>query len=215
MWGTPNGNKLLIMLQETALPHELIPVNLGKKEQLAPSYLRINPNGKIPAIRDRDAIGGGTLTLFESGAILIYLAEKCGRFLPADAAGRYATLQWLMLQMSGIGPMIGQFHHFLSSAPQKIDYALERYRDESRRLLAVIDAQLANSSYLVGGEYTIADIATWPWVRSWQFTVRQTLADFPAVARWFAMLEQRPAVQRAMQIYERLRAQGSAVPAAS
>lgn len=205
-WGTPNGNKLHIMLEELKLPYELSPVNLGKREQHSADYLRINPNAKIPAIVDSDGPDGNPLTLFESGAILIYLAEKSGRLLPEDARGRAIAIQWIMFQMANIGPMIGQLHHFTASAPERVDYAISRYRTECERLLGVMDARLAEADYLAGGEYTIADICTWPWIRSWIHTLKNTLGDWPHVNRWYEAIEQRPAVRQAVQIYDRLRA---------
>lgn len=205
-WGTPNGNKLHIMLEELGTPYELIPVNLGKGEQRTPEFLAVNPNGKIPAIIDPDGPGGQPLTLFESGAILIYLAEKTGRFLPADPAGRYRAIQWIMFQMAGIGPMFGQLHHFLASAPEPVPYALDRYRRESERLLGVVDGELAKQTCLVGNDYSIADICTWPWLRSWLHTMKNSLEPWPNARRWYEVIERRPAVQRAMAIYQRLRA---------
>ncbi|MBM3487161.1 MAG: glutathione S-transferase family protein [Alphaproteobacteria bacterium] len=206
-WSTPNGMKTQIMLEECALPHVIEPVPIGKGAQNTPAYRAINPNGKIPAIRDSDGPDGRPFTLFESGAILVYLAEKTGRFLPADQAARYRALQWIMLQMGGLGPMIGQFHHFSASAPEKIPYAIDRYRNESARLIGVIDGRLAESPYLAGPDYTIADMCTWPWVRSWQHTVNQTLDAAPNVKRWYAAIYARAAVAKAEAVTLALRNQ--------
>jgi GSH-dependent disulfide-bond oxidoreductase len=204
-WGTPNGNKLHIMLEETGLAYQLVPVNLSKGEQHDPSFRRINPNAKIPAIVDDDGPDGQPLALAESGAILIYLGEKTGRFLPRDARARLAILQWIMFQMSHVGPMIGQLHHFLASAPPGNDYAIARYRKESERLLDVIDHRLQDSAHIATADYSVADICTWPWIRSWVHTTKQPLGARPALTRWYAALEQRPAVQRAVDLYNRLR----------
>ncbi|HUX25811.1 MAG TPA: glutathione S-transferase N-terminal domain-containing protein, partial [Burkholderiales bacterium] len=167
-WPTPNGWKVSIMLEECGLPYTLKPVNIGRGEQFSPEFLALSPNNRMPAIVDHDPPGGGApITLFESGAILIYLAEKAGRFLPAELRARNATLQWLMWQMGGLGPMAGQNGHFLLYAPEKIPYALERYSMEVNRLYGVLDAQLARTGhYVAGGEYTIADIAIFPWIRT-------------------------------------------------
>ncbi len=193
-WATPNGRKVSIMLEECALPYVVRPVDIGRGEQFAADFVAINPNAKIPAIVD-DETG---LTLFESGAILVYLAERSGRFLPAAGAARYAVLQWLMFQMGGVGPMFGQTHHFLRFAPQPVPYAIERYGQETRRLYGVLDARLAEAEYLAG-DYSIADIATFPWVarHAWQ---QVDLADFPHVRRWFDAVGARPAVQRGMAV---------------
>ncbi len=197
-WGTPNGRKVSIMLEECALPYRVRPIDITKGEQNAPAYCAINPNSKIPAIVDDDGPGGQPLTLFESGAILIYLAEKTGRFLPADPVGRAHTLQWLMFQMGGIGPMFGQTHHFRKFAPEPVPYAIERYSRETRRLYGVLDARLAEVEYLAGN-YSIADIATYPWVarHEWQGI---DLDHFPQVARWATAIANRPAVERGMAV---------------
>ena len=205
-WSTPNGNKLHIMLEECGLEYEIVPVNLGKKEQYSTQFLSVNPNAKIPAMTDSDGPGGRPITLFESGAMLLYLAEKTGRFLPGDPAGRYRAIQWVMFQMANIGPMFGQLHHFRSGAPEKIEYAIRRYLDESRRLLGVLEGRLGGARHLAGDEYSIADICTWPWCRSWIHTFGDTLDDFPAVGRWFTEVGAREGVRRGMQVYERLRA---------
>lgn len=204
-WGTPNGNKLHIMLEEVGLPYELVPVNLGKGEQRNPAFVAINPNGKIPAIVDSDGPGGRPLALAESGAILIYLADKTRQLIPHDAHERLATLQWIMFQMAHIGPMIGQLHHFMASAPAGNDYALARYRKEGERLLDVLEQHLEKSPHIATPDYTIADICTWPWIRSWVHTTKQQLGTRPALTRWYDAIEQRPAVRRAVDIYNRLR----------
>jgi GSH-dependent disulfide-bond oxidoreductase len=193
-WGTPNGQKISIMLEELALPYEVRPVDIGNGDQFDEAFLKISPNNKIPAIVDSD----GDLAMFESGAILIYLAEKHNRLLPASGSARYQCLQWLMFQMGGFGPMLGQAHHFMRFAPQPIDYAIERYHNEARRLYGVLDRQLADKDF-VAGEYSIADIALYPWAarHAWQ---RIELADFPNVARWFGVIGERPAVRRGMVV---------------
>ncbi len=205
-WGTPNGNKLHIMLEELGLDYELIPVNLGKGEQRDPAFVAINPNGKIPAIVDMDGPGGRPLSLAESGAILIYLGEKTGRLIPGDPCERLATLQWVMFQMAHVGPMVGQLHHFIASAPAGNAYGIERYRKEGERLLDVLDRRLQDSAHLANADYTIADICTWPWIRSWIHTTKQPLGARPALTRWYEQIEQRPAVRKAVDIYNRLRA---------
>ena len=198
-WATPNGHKIHILLEELALPYTVHPVDIGRGEQFTPEFLAISPNNKIPAIVDRDGPDGRPIALFESGAILIYLAEKTGRFLPADPRGRYATLQWLMWQMGSIGPMLGQAHHFRQYAPEKLPYAIERYTNEARRLYGVLDRRLAAQRYLAGDDYTIADIATFPWCRS---AANQGVdwADFPHARRWFDAVAARPAVQRGVAV---------------
>lgn len=196
-WATPNGHKAHIMLEETGLPYRLHKVDIGKGEQLRPEYLAINPNGKIPAIIDNDGPGRGPITLFESGAILIYLAEKTGKFLPIDKRRRYDVLQWLMFQMASIGPMYGQAWHFRSVAPERIPYAVNRYTNEVTRLLRVMELRLRESAYLGDSEYSIADIAAWPWVKGSE-KYGQDMRDFPHVARWIATIAERPAVQRGL-----------------
>jgi GST-like protein len=191
-WPTGNGKKITIMLEETGLEYRVLPVNINKGEQFAPAFLAISPNNKMPAIVDRS--GSAPLAMFESGAILQYLAEKTGRFLPQDMPGRYRVLQWLYWQVGGLGPMAGQAHHFLRYSPQKIEYAMHRFQTEVARLYQVLDTQLGKTGYLAG-EYSIADIAAWPWVarHDWQ---GQKLEDFPNVRRWFERVGARPAVQR-------------------
>jgi GSH-dependent disulfide-bond oxidoreductase len=203
-WPTPNGHKVHILLEECGLPYRAIPVNIGSGEQFAPGFLAISPNNKIPAITDPDGPDGEPISLFESGAILVYIAGKTGRFLPADVRGRYEVLQWLMFQMGGVGPMLGQNHHFRQYAPEKIPYAIERYTNEARRLYGVIDRRLAASPWLGGAEYSIADIATWPWLRNWK-NQGMDLAQHPNLERWFHAIEARPAVQRGVQVLADLR----------
>ena len=197
-WPTPNGHKVHIMLEECELAYRVHAVDIGAGDQFKPEFLRISPNNKIPAIVDSDGPDGKPISMFESGAILIYLAGKTGRFLPADVRGKYRALEWLMFQMGGIGPMFGQAHHFRIYAPEKIDYAINRYTNEARRLYGVLDRRLAEAPYLAG-EYGVADIATFPWTRSHE---RQgvDLADYPNVKRWFDAIAARPAVQRGVQV---------------
>ena len=193
-WSTPNGRKVSIMLEELGLEYTAHSVNIGADEQFAPDFLAISPNNKIPAIVDHDAPDGGDLAMFESGAILIYLAEKCGRFLPTDLRPRMETMQWLMFQMGGVGPFFGQAHHFLRFAPETVPYAVTRYSNETRRLYGVMDKHLASAEYLAAGDYTIADIATFPWAarHEWQ---EVDLAEFPNVRRWYDAIWARPAVK--------------------
>ncbi|MDE2584138.1 MAG: glutathione S-transferase family protein [Betaproteobacteria bacterium] len=197
-WGTPNGRKVSIMLEECGLPYRVQPVDITRNEQFSPDFLAVNPNNKIPAITDPDGPGGAAMTLFESGAILQYLAEKTGRFLPASGAARYQVLQWLMFQMAGVGPMAGQAHHFLRFAPEPVPYAIKRYTAEAARLYGVLERQLQQMEYLAG-DYSIADIATYPWIarHDWHGI---DLAAYPAVTRWFALLGARPAVQKGMGV---------------
>ena len=196
-WDTPNGKKVSIMLEEVGLPYEVRPVNLGQGEQMKPEYLAINPNNKIPAIIDTDGPGGKPFTLFESGAILMYLAEKSGKLLPQDMRKRYEVIQWLMFQMGGVGPMFGQANYFFR-LQEKVPYAIERFRKEALRLYNVLDKELGQREFLAG-EYSIADIATYPWV--WRHEVHQVkLEEFPNVKRWFDAIAARPAVQRGMEI---------------
>lgn len=198
-WPTPNGHKVHIMLEECGLRYNIHPIDIGDGDQFKPAFLKVSPNNKIPAIVDQQGPDGKPISLFESGAILIYLAEKTGKFLPKDARGRYATLQWLMFQMGSIGPMFGQAHHFRNYAPEQIAYAINRYTKEAGRLYCVMDRRLGEVKFLAGNEYTIADIATWPWTRSYK-NQGQDLDDFPNVKRWFQAIEKRPAVERAVQV---------------
>lgn len=196
---TPNGHKVHIMLEECGLPYRVHHVDIGSGDQFKPEFLNISPNNKIPAILDEDGPDGKPMSLFESGAILVYLASKTGKFLGATDREKFTTLQWLMFQMGGVGPMLGQAHHFRRYAPEKVDYAIARYTNEARRLYGVMDRRLAQSAYLAGDQYTIADIATFPWTRSW---ANQGIdwADFPHAKRWFDEIEQRPAVQRGVEV---------------
>ncbi len=205
-WPTPNGHKVHIMLEETGLPYRVIPVDIGRGDQFDPQFLAISPNNKMPAMVDHDGPGGEPISLFESGAMLIYLAEKTGSFMPADPRGRALVLQWLMFQMGGIGPMLGQCHHFRAYAPEPIDYAIERYTNEARRLYGVLDRRLGEADYMAG-DYSIADMATYPWTRSID---RQGVepADFPNVVRWQHALEERPAVQRGCAVLSENQRQG-------
>ena len=194
-WPTPNGHKVHVMLEECGLPYRVHAVDIGAGEQFAPEFLAISPNNKIPAIVDPDGPDGRPISLFESGAILVYLAEKTGRFLPADARGRHETLQWLMFQMGGVGPMLGQAHHFRIYAKEPLPYAIERYTNEARRLYGVMDRRLGSAPHIAGDDYTIADIAIYPWLRSWQ-NQGVDWADFPRLKAWFDRIGERPAVQR-------------------
>jgi GST-like protein len=203
-WPTPNGHKVHIMLEECGLPYQAIPVNIGAGEQFRPEFLAISPNNKIPAITDPDGPEGQPISLFESGAILVYLAGKTGRFLPTGDRARYEVLQWLMFQMGGVGPMLGQAHHFRMYAPEKLPYAIDRYTNEARRLYGVIDKRLSQSEWLGGAEYSIADIATFPWLRSWQ-NQGIVIEEYPHLKRWFDTIAQRPAVQRGVKVLADLR----------
>jgi GST-like protein len=197
-WSTPNGRKVSIMLEEVGLAYSTHPVNIGKDEQFRPAFLAISPNNKIPAIVDPDGPGGKRFALFESGAILIYLGEKTGKLIPKDPATRYTALQWLMFQMGGLGPMLGQTHHFLRAAPERVPYAIKRYEDETRRLYGVLDKRLGEAEYLAG-EYSIADIASYPWVARHEWHQIE-LAEFPNVKRWYDTIGARPAVERGMKV---------------
>jgi GSH-dependent disulfide-bond oxidoreductase len=196
---TPNGHKIHIMLEECGLPYSIHHVDIGAGEQFKPEFLSISPNNKIPAIVDADGPDGKPIALFESGAILVYLAGKTGKFLGNSDRDKFSTLQWLMFQMGGVGPMLGQAHHFRNYAPEKIEYAINRYTNEARRLYGVIDRQLGQHAYLAGDDYSIADIATFPWTRSWQ-NQGIDLAEFPHFQRWFDAINARPAVQRGVEI---------------
>ena len=195
-WSTPNGHKIHIMLEECGLSYRLHPVDIGKGEQFEPEFLAISPNNKIPAMTDSDGPDGKPVSLFESGAMLVYLAGKTGKFLGKTDRERYDTLQWLMFQMGGVGPMLGQTHHFRNYAPEKIEYAINRYTNETSRLYGVMDRQLAKTgAYIAGRSYTIADIAIWPWLRNWKGQ-GQNMDDHPHLKRWFEAIGERPAVQR-------------------
>jgi GST-like protein len=203
-WATPNGHKVHIMLEECGLPYRAIPINIGSGDQFKPEFLAISPNNKIPALTDPEGPDGQPISLFESGAILLYLAAKTGKFLPQTDREKYEVLQWLMFQMGGVGPMLGQNHHFRLYAPEKLDYAINRYTNEAKRLYGVIDRQLAKTKYLAGAEYSIADIATFPWLRNWQ-NQGIVLADYPHLKKWFDEIAARPAVQRGVQVLADLR----------
>lgn len=198
-WGTPNGRKVSVMLEECALPYNVHKIDIGKGDQFKPEFVTINPNSKIPAIVDKDGPGGNPISVFESGAILIYLAEKSGKFLPADPHQRYAVLQWLMFQMGGVGPMFGQAHHFIRFAPEKVPYGIERYSKETRRLYGVMDKRLEQNEFLAGNPYSIADIATYPWVARHEYH-QVDLAEFPNVKRWFDAISARPPVAKGMAV---------------
>jgi GSH-dependent disulfide-bond oxidoreductase len=198
-WATPNGHKASIMLEELAHDYRVHPIDIGNGEQFAADYVAINPNGKIPTIVDQDGPGGGPFAVFESGAILIYLAEKTGRLLSPDPRQRSQAIQWLMFQVGGLGPMFGQAQHFRRFAPQPLPYAIERYSKEAARLYGVLDNRLGSSEFLAEGDYSIADIATYPWVarHDWQGI---SLADYANVRRWFELVGRRAAVQKGMQV---------------
>ena len=203
-WPTPNGHKVHIMLEECGLAYRAHPVDIGAGDQFKPEFLAISPNNKIPAITDPEGPDGQPISLFESGAIPLYLACKTGRFLPTDVRGKYEALQWLMFQIGGVGPMLGQAHHFRIYAPEKIPYAVERYTNEAQRLYGVMNKRLAKSRYIGGAEYGIADIAIFPWLRSWK---NQGIAwnDFPHLKGWFDEVAARPAVMRGVEVLANLR----------
>ena len=203
-WPTPNGHKVHVMLEECALPYKAIAVDIGKGDQFRSDFLAISPNNKIPALVDPDGPDGEPISLFESGAILLYLAAKTGRFLPESTRGKYEVLQWLMFQMGGVGPMLGQAHHFRIYAPEKLPYAIDRYTNEAKRLYGVMNKRLAKSKYLGGPQYSIADIAVFPWLRSWK---NQGIDwdDHPHLKGWFDEIGARPAVQRGVDVLAGLR----------
>ncbi len=203
-WPTPNGHKIHIMLEECALPYEAIAVDIGTGAQFEADFLKISPNNKIPALVDPDGPDGKPISLFESGAILVYLAARTGRFMPKSDRDKYDVLQWLMFQMGGVGPMLGQAHHFRMYAPEKIDYAVQRYSNEAKRLYGVIDKRLSQSKFLGGKDYSIADIATFPWLRSWE-NQGIVLTDYPHLKQWFDAIAARPAVQRGVKVLAGLR----------
>ncbi len=198
-WGTPNGRKVSVMLEECGLPYQAFAVNISKDEQFAPDFLKISPNNKIPAIVDSDGPDGKPISVFETGAILVYLAQKTGRFLPADPRGFTETMQWLMWQMGGLGPMLGQAHHFRRFAPETIPYAVDRYTNETKRLYGVLDRQVAATGWLAAGEYTIADIASFPWIarHEWQ---GQVLEDYPNLKDWYDRIWARDAVKKGFEV---------------
>jgi len=206
-WPTPNGFKVSIMLEEVGLPYEVHAVDIGNGDQFKPDFLKISPNNKMPAIVDQDGPGGTPYSLFESGAILLYLAEKTGKFWPQTHPAKYDTMQWLMFQMGGVGPMFGQAHHFRAYAPEQIAYAVDRYTNEAGRLYGVLDRRLAETEYLAGDAYSIADMATFPWTRSID---RQghSFDEFTNVKRWFDAIDARAAVQRGLQVLADRRKEG-------
>jgi GST-like protein len=198
-WPTPNGHKIHIMLEETGLPYKVIPVDIGVGDQFKPDFLKISPNNKMPAMVDSDGPDGKPMALAESGAMLFYLASKTGKFLPENIRKRWQVMQWVMFQMGHIGPMLGQAHHFLAYAPEKIEYAMNRYKNEANRLYGVVERRLKESKFLACDEYTIADMAAMPWMR---FPERQgvNIEEYPNVKRWRDGITARPAVQRALQV---------------
>ncbi len=209
-WTTPNGHKITLFLEEAGLEYRLIPVNIGKGEQFAPAFLQIAPNNRMPAIVDHaPQDGGGPLSLFESGAILLYLAEKTGRFVPEGARGRAEVLQWLFWQMGGLGPMAGQNHHFRNYAPEKIPYAIERYGNETNRLYGVLDRRLADRAFVAGPEYTIADMASYPWILP--EAQGQSIDGFPHLKRWHAAIKARPATTRAYDLVQTVNPRGGGI----
>ena len=204
-WPTPNGHKVTIFLEETGTPYKVIPVNIGKGDQFDPKFLEISPNNKMPAMVDHNGPDGKPISIFESGAMLIYLAEKTGKFMPSDPRGRFEVIEWLMFQMGTVGPMLGQAHHFRNYAPEKLQYAIERYTNEARRIYNVIDKRLSKHEYLAGA-YSIADMATFPWIiPQWQ---GQELGEFPQLDRWLQAIKERPAVKRGLEVLSEVRGQG-------
>ncbi|HEX8544006.1 MAG TPA: glutathione binding-like protein [Pseudomonas sp.] len=203
-WTTPNGHKVSLFLEEAGLPYKIFPVNIGQNDQFKPEFLKIAPNNRIPAIVDhKPADGGAPLSLFESGAILLYLAEKTGKFIPQDLRGRQVALQWLFWQMGGLGPMAGQNHHFNRFAKEKIPYAIKRYVDETARLYGVLNKQLDGRDFVAGSEYSIADMAIYPWIVPHTLQ-EQNLDDFPYLKRWFESVANRPAAQRAYALVDQV-----------
>ncbi|MBX6763789.1 MAG: glutathione S-transferase N-terminal domain-containing protein [Rubrobacteraceae bacterium] len=203
-WPTPNGHKITIFMEETGLPYNIVPVDITAGDQFREEFLRISPNNKMPAIVDPEGPDGKPMSLAESGAILIYLAEKTGKLLPSSPRARYTTLQWLMFQMGHVGPMLGQAHHFRKYAPEKVPYAIERYTNEAARLYGVMDRRLSEAEYFAGDEYTIADIAIYPWLISHE-DQGQRMEDYPNLARWFEKVGSREAVRRALEVGRDLR----------
>lgn len=204
-WPTPNGHKITLLLEEAGVPYEIKPVNIGRGEQFEPAFLKISPNNRMPAIVDTDPLGGGEpLSVFESGAILEYLAEKTGRFLPTSPRERYVVLEWLYWQVGGLGPMLGQNHHFNRYAPEKIPYAIERYVNETRRLYGVLDKRLQGRIFIAGDDYSIADMAAYPWIVPHE-SQGMTLDDFPDLKAWFERIRERDATRRAYAIAETIK----------
>ena len=205
-WTTPNGHKITMFLEETGLPYRIVPVRIGAGDQFKPEFLAISPNNRIPAIIDHEPPGGGApISVFESGAILLYLAEKTARFMPSDLRGRTDVLQWLFWQMGGLGPMAGQNHHFGTYAPEKLPYAIDRYVNETNRLYGVLNKRLADRPF-VAGDYSIADMASYPWIVPYE-RQRQNLDDFPHLKRWFNEIRERPATQRAYELAKEISTQ--------
>ncbi|MGB3681847.1 MAG: glutathione S-transferase N-terminal domain-containing protein [Rubrobacteraceae bacterium] len=202
-WPTPNGWKVSIFLEETGLDYNLIPVDIGAGDQYDPGYLKLNPNNKMPTIVDPEGPGGEPISVFESGAILIYLSEKTGQFFPELPRERYNALEWLMFQMGSVGPMLGQAHHFRQYAPEEISYAIDRYTNEAARIYGVVDRRLADRDYFIG-DYSIVDMAVYPWLVPYE-NQGQKLEDYPNLARWFESVSDRPAVQRGLAVGEELR----------
>jgi GST-like protein len=198
-WPTPNGHKIHIMLEETGLAYRVHPIDIGAGDQFKPAFIKISPNNKMPAMVDSDGPDGKPMSMFESGAMLLYLASKTGKFLPENIRERWSTLQWLMFQMGGVGPMLGQAHHFLIYAPEKIPYAMQRYSKEANRLYGVMDRRLAESTFIGCDEYTIADMAIMPWLRSYK-NQGVEMESYPHVKRWFDGIAARPAVQRGLAV---------------
>jgi GSH-dependent disulfide-bond oxidoreductase len=203
-WPTPNGHKIHIMLEECGLPYEAIPVNIGTGEQFAPEFLKVSPNNKIPALVDSEGPDGKPIALFESGAIMLYLAAKTGKFLPKSDRQKFEVLQWLMFQMGGVGPMLGQNHHFRLYAPEKIPYAIDRYTNEAKRIYGVMDRRLQVSKFIATNQYSIADMAIFPWLRNWA-NQGMDWADYPTLKAWFDTINARPAVQRGVTVLADLR----------
>ena len=203
-WPTPNGWKVTIFLEEAELPYNVVPVDITAGDQFEPEFLKIGPNNKMPGIVDPEGPGGAQISLFESGAILIYLAEKTGRFYPQSPRERYEALQWLMFQMGSVGPMLGQAHHFRQYAPETIPYAVDRYTNEAARLYRVMDKRLSETEYFAGEEYSIVDMAVYPWVVPHE-NQGQRLEDYPNLSRWYEAVGARPAVQRGIEVGEELR----------
>lgn len=203
-WPTPNGKKISILLEELKLPYKAVPIDIGAGDQFAPDFLKISPNNKIPALVDSEGPDGKPISIFESGAIMIYLAGKTGKFLPKTDRERYDVLQWLMFQMGGLGPMLGQAHHFRLYAPESIQYAIDRYTKEAHRLYGVLDKALEKTGYLAAGQYTIADMACWPWVGSHN-NQGVALDQYPNVLRWFNKIAERPAVKKGSALFADLR----------
>ena len=206
-WPTPNGHKVHIFLEETGLPYKVIPINIGEGDQFKPDFLRISPNNKMPAMVDHDGPGGKPFVLAESGAMLMYLGDKTGQFFPTETRARDVCIQWLMTQMGHVGPMLGQVHHFRNYAVEKIPYAINRYVNEATRLYNVLDRRLGEARFLGGDEYTIADMATFPWIRPYK-NQGQDLDAHPNLKRWFLEIKERPAVRRGIAVLEDRRREG-------